>query len=97
MIDWTQTLHAKTLVILERAESLDDLGNARGLIAEPRKNLELLGRLAGVLDPTTVNVDARRQYAILARLGEPELRALATGAVIDADVVEEPPLIEAAP
>ncbi len=48
LIGWGQHLHARTLTLLERAETLDDLANARGLTAEARKNLELLGRFAGV-------------------------------------------------
>ncbi len=71
------------------ADALDDLSNARGLIAEARKNIELLGRISGVLDGPTVNIDARRQVAILGRLDEDELRALASGDVVDAEVVEE--------
>ena len=42
-----------------------------------------------MLDGPTVNIDARRQVAILGRLDEDELRALASGDVVDAEVVEE--------
>jgi hypothetical protein len=78
LVGWSYALQQRTLALLLRAEREGDLANARGLIAEARKNLELLGRLAGVLDPhTVVNVDARRQLAVVARLSEEELRALA--------------------
>jgi hypothetical protein len=79
LTQWAHGLQAKTLSLLERAEALDDLGNARGLVREARENLTLLGRLAGVLDGATVHVDARRQLAVLANLSEDELRALAAG------------------
>jgi hypothetical protein len=85
-------LHAKTLVLLGRAEEEGDLANARGLIREARENLLVLGRIAGVIDVPVVHVDARRQVAVLSRLSEEELRALAAGdEVVDADVVEELP------
>jgi hypothetical protein len=79
LASWSYALQQKTLTLLLRAEREGDLANARGLIAEARKNLELLGRLAGVLDPHTVNVsiDQRRQLAVIASLSEEELRALA--------------------
>jgi hypothetical protein len=90
LTDWTGSLHAKTMRLLARAEEMDDLANARGLIREARENLVLLGRLAGVIDGPTVHVDARRQVAVLGNLTEAELRRLAAGAdVIDAEPVAE--------
>ena len=88
LITWTQTLHAKTLIVLERAEALDDLSNARGLIREARENLVLLGRLAGVLEGPRVSIDMRRHYAVLGKLDENTLRALASGDVVEAEAVE---------
>ena len=83
LIAWAHALQAKTLVILERAEQLDDLGNAARLIGEARRNLELIARVVGVLEAPIVNIDARRQVAVLGRLDEDALRALASGDVID--------------
>ena len=88
LIQWTHQLHAKTLIILERAEVNDDLGNARGLIKEARENLVLLGRLAGVLEGPHVSIDMRRQYAVLGKLDESALRALASGDDVEAEAVE---------
>lgn len=89
LTSWAHGLQTRTLVLLERAEELDDLGNARGLIREARENLGLLGRLAGVLDGPTVHVDARRQFAVLGDLSEGELRRLAAGDdVVDGVAVE---------
>lgn len=88
LVDWGGSLQLKTLKLLARAEELDDLGNARGLIREARENLVLLGRLGGVLEgPTaTITVDARRQVAVLGNLTEAELRRLAACAeTVDAD------------
>ena len=59
---------------------MGDLAAARGLIAEARKNLELLARLTGILEPNAaIHVDMRRQVAVLQNLSEAELRALARG------------------
>ncbi len=86
---WVGNLQLRTLRLLERAEREGDLTNARALIGEARRNLELLGRVAGILDPqTAIHVDARRQLAVLSGLSEEELRALARGANADAGVVQ---------
>ena len=97
LITWVHVLHARTLRMLAQAEHAADRNNGRGLIAEARKNLELLARIAGVLDPPTVHIDARRQVAILGRLDEDALRALASGDVIEGEAieVEQPALVEA--
>jgi hypothetical protein len=90
LVQWVGGLHQKTLVLLEKAERARDWNAARGLIREGRENLELLGRLAGVIDPQPqVVIDARRQLAVLGSLGENELRALAAvaGDVIEGQVV----------
>ena len=84
LISWTHTLHLRTLVILERAEQLDDLQAAPRLIQEARRNLELLGRLAGVLEGPKVSIDMRRQVAVLGKLDEGALRSLASGDVVEA-------------
>ena len=36
LVGWTHALHARTLLLLERAEQMGDLANARGLIREAR-------------------------------------------------------------
>jgi len=79
---WAASLQRKTLTLLGKAEAAGDLTNARGLVREARENLTLLGRVAGVLDASPhVAIDMRRQVAVLARLSEEELRALAAQAV----------------
>lgn len=95
LVAWTGALHTKTLILLERAELEGDLGNARGFIREARENIVLVARLAGVLDAPTVNIDARRQVALFARLDETELRALARGEVVDGEAEEIVELVEA--
>jgi hypothetical protein len=42
LITWTHALHSRTLRMLASAEDAGDRNNGRGLIAEARKNLELL-------------------------------------------------------
>jgi hypothetical protein len=87
---WAASLQRKTLTLLAKAEAAGDLTNARGFVAEARKNLELLGRVAGVLDASPqVAIDARRQVAVLANLSEEELRALAAQAVEAVEEAEE--------
>jgi hypothetical protein len=77
---WVAGLQTKTLQLLRRAEDAGDLGNARGLIGEARRNLELLGRITGILEPNAaVVIDQRQQLAVLNGLSEEELRALARG------------------
>jgi hypothetical protein len=92
LTDWTGSLQLKTLRLLARAEELDALGDARGLIAEARRNIELLARLGGILDRPTVVVDQRRQLAVLGGLSDDELRRLAASA----DVIEAAPVRELA-
>lgn len=93
LVEWTHHLHAKTLVILARADQLDDLQAAARLVGEARRNLELLGRIAGVLEGPKISIDARNQFAILGRLDEDALRALASGDVIEGESVEEHELV----
>jgi hypothetical protein len=83
---WMMGLQGKTIRLLARAETEGDLSNARGFIAEARKNVELLGRLRGALDGPTVHVDARRQIAVLGNMDESELRRLI--ATAEQDVIE---------
>jgi hypothetical protein len=82
LTDWAGSLQFKTLRLLARAEELDDLASARGLIAEARRNLELLGRLSGVLDGPSVVIDQRKQLAVLGSLDESELRRIAAAAAV---------------
>jgi hypothetical protein len=87
LVAWAGGLQGKTLRLLARAEELDDLANARGLIAEARRNLELLGQLGGIIDGrAVVQIDARRQMLALGNLSEDELRRLAASA----DVIDVP-------
>lgn len=63
----------------------------RAYAGEMRKAIELVGRLGGFLGDgrPTIQVDARRQIAVLASLDENELRALARSAQTES-VVELP-------
>ena len=82
LLDWLTGLHDKTLLGIARTEAKADWGAMRGFIREARANIELLARLAGILDPApSTFIDARRQTAVLAALSEDELRALARAAV----------------
>lgn len=83
LTSWAIGLNEQTLAAVLRCAQEQDYGAMRGLIAESRKNLELIGRLGGFLAATPVHVDARRQVAVLASLTENELRALARGAVAE--------------
>lgn len=95
LVEWTHALHTKTLLILERAEQLDDLKAAARLIGEARRNLELMGRIVGAIDAPRVSIDMRRQYAVLNGLDEHALRALASGDVIEGEAEEIAELEEA--
>ena len=82
LLDWLTGLHDKTLMGIARTEAKADWGAMRGFIREARANIELLGRLAGIIDPApSTFIDARRQTAVLAALSEEELRAIAAAAV----------------
>lgn len=82
LLSWLTGLHDKTLLGVVRTEQARDWAAMRGFIREARANIELLGRLAGVIDPApSMYVDARRQTAVLASLSEEELRTLAHQAV----------------
>jgi hypothetical protein len=80
LIGWVAWLKTRTIAFLDQAEGERDLTNGRGFIGEARRNLELLGRVAGFLEPNaSVSIDARKQIAVLGALTEDELRALARG------------------
>jgi hypothetical protein len=67
LLDWLTGLHDKTLLGIARTEAKADWGAMRGFIREARANIELLGRLAGIIDPApSTFIDARRQTAVLA-------------------------------
>ncbi len=51
-----RSLHSRAMAILDTAEQAGDLRSALGGIREARGCLELLGRLAGELEPPTVNI-----------------------------------------
>jgi hypothetical protein len=69
-----------------RSRQNDDDASHRAYMGETRKAIELQARLAHVIGATPiVQVDARKQVAVLANLTEGELRALARG---DVDVIE---------
>jgi hypothetical protein len=58
-------LQDKALHILERAEAAGDLRAATSAIREARGCLELLGKLAGELQETTVNIVVAPQWLAL--------------------------------
>jgi hypothetical protein len=70
----------------------------RAALEHARRQLETLARLGGLIGPSAVvQVDARKQVAVLANLSEDELRALARGDanVIDGTARELPGLVSA--
>lgn len=78
---WMLGLHEQTLLALTRTKLAEDWPAVRAFIAEGRKNLELIGRLVGVLEQgPAVHIDARKQTAVLAGVETDDLRALATAA-----------------
>lgn len=77
---------AEALIGMVRAKANGDGAEKRSWMAEARKNLELRARLGQIVGDGTrvqVEVDARKQLAVLANLGEDDLRALARGDVRD--------------
>jgi hypothetical protein len=60
-----------------RARQNDDDAAHRAYMGELRKGIELQARLAAIIGGPVVQVDARKQVAVLANLSEDELRALA--------------------
>jgi hypothetical protein len=99
LIAWTTQLQRKTLELLARAERGGDLRAARAFVKEARANIHLLGRIAGILEPSPhVSVEWKQQIQVLQRLSEEELRALAKSAT-EADVEPErvPPVFPALP
>ena len=62
-------LQARTLAILSKAEAADNLRVALVAIAEARRNLELLGKLAGELQQEgTINITANIEWIELRTL-----------------------------
>jgi hypothetical protein len=85
LLDQVRDLQRRTLSILDKTEAADELTTALAAIAQARRNLELLGKLAGELQQegaTTVNIAlvehpdyARYSAAIAAALApHPEAR-----------------------
>jgi transposase-like protein len=64
-----------------RAKAQQDAAEVRAWMAEARRNLELRAKLGGIIGTATVqvDVDARKQLAVLANLSEDDLRSLARG------------------
>jgi hypothetical protein len=86
--------HAMFGVLRSRQE--EDFAGQRAYLAEARKGVELLARLSGVIgDRAAVQIDARKQVAVLANLSEEDLRALARGDVIDGAARELPEAVTA--
>jgi hypothetical protein len=74
-------VNEQVLYAMSRTYADRDWPNFRALSREARENLILLCRLRGLLDDgTTVNVDARRQVALLGNLSTDDLRSLAQAA-----------------
>jgi hypothetical protein len=63
LVGWAADLHARALLLLGKAEAARDWQAARGFLAEARRNVELLGRMTGLLDgppsPSTCGVKWR--------------------------------------
>jgi hypothetical protein len=98
LLSWLIGLHDKTLLGIARTEARHEWGAMRGFVREARLNIELLARLAGILDPMpSTFIDARRQTQVLAALSEDELRALARQAVEGEEAAERVPRVFPAP
>lgn len=86
LIAYTSGLLEHAMLGMLRARQNDDDVSHRAYMGETRKAIELQARLAHVIGVApVVQVDARRQVAVLANLSEDELRALARA---DANVIE---------
>jgi hypothetical protein len=78
LLDQVRDLHARTLAILDAAESTSQHRTALSAIREARSNLELLAKLLGELDErpqVNILISPTVQTAIIAALGPyPEAR-----------------------
>ena len=86
-------MHAKTLVILARADQLDDLQAAARLVGKRGGTWSCSDGSPACWRGRRSAIDARNQFAILGRLDEDALRALASGDVIEGESVEEHELV----
>lgn len=88
LVATTARLVDEALALLEHAKGKGDHKIALAALREARDGLQLLMRAAGMLNEAsqvTVAIDARRQQmAILARLSEDDLRAIARGEQVPA-------------
>lgn len=84
LVATTVRLVDEALGLLEHAKRKADTRTALAALREARDGLQLLMRTAGMLSDAaqvTVAIDARRQQmAVLAKLSEDDLRAIARGA-----------------
>jgi hypothetical protein len=81
LLAWLQGLQEQTLWGLLTARKEHDHPAVRGYVREGRENLELLARLAGLLDGgTTITIDARKQMQVIGSMSDEDLRALAAHA-----------------
>lgn len=100
---WGTGLLEEALLGAVKARNAGDAVQHRAYLGEARKAVELLAKLAGVLDSQPqISVDARRQVAVLANLTEEELREALVGAASEpaATLVIAPatvPVIESVP
>jgi hypothetical protein len=101
LVATTARLVDEALGLLEHAKNAGDRRTALQALREARDGLALLMRVAGLLAPdnsVTVAVDARRQsIALLGKLTEDELRALARGAMDEHESVTDNGALSAAP
>lgn len=79
LMAYTSGLLEHAMLGMLRARQNDDDTSHRAYMGETRKAIELQARLAHVIGASpVVQVDARKQVAVLANLSEDELRALAS-------------------
>lgn len=96
----TARLVDEALDLLEHAKRADDRRTALVALREARDGLALLMKTAGMLagEGTSIVVDARKQtIAMLGKLTEDELRALARGGVTTLENVTDNRSLSAAP
>jgi len=87
LLEQVRNLQTHALDILERAENARDLRTALAAISQARRNLELLGKLAGELDEApVVNLNVSPEWMELRTLivGALDAHPQARGAVLSA-------------
>jgi hypothetical protein len=80
LLDWLTGMADQAGMALARTYADRDWQNYRAIHRELRETLLLVARMQGYVEGPTVNVDARKQTAVLAGLSTEELRAMVRAA-----------------